>query len=75
MGGFCLEKELILTWKATRKAKFIVGACIAFIFSLVHPITRPIVWFILPFGSSPDDLIVIALLVLFVFTWKGIKIK
>lgn len=51
---------------------WVVSAVILFIFSLLHPMTRPIMMLILPLGSGPDDLIVIAIVVVFVILWKDL---
>lgn len=56
----------------TNKEKGLFLGVVVFILSLLHPITRPLIMWLLPLGSGPDDLLVIAFIVLFILFWKGI---
>lgn len=49
--------------------RWIVGLLVLFLVLVYHPVTRPVVLFLLPLGASIDDLVVVVLGVLFIVGW------
>jgi hypothetical protein len=44
------------------------------IYSVLHPMTRPVILFILPLGVKPDDVIVVTFTVLFILVWRKLNV-
>lgn len=54
-------------------AQWLVGLLVL-LGAVLHPVTRPIVMFILPLGVKPDDVIIVIFVIMFILVWRKIRV-